>query len=268
MTPILRKKMISGQIQRAAEKILESSIVVAFTGAGVSVESGIPDFRNAESLWEGFDIATFDRVIDNIDAFEINAGRVWEFFQSAIAIIEKAKPNPCHTAMRRMAEFGKLAAVVTQNVDGLHEAAGSENVIEVHGNIRNLHCDRCQTYQNWHEVRNEEITPKCSCGRVLKPDVPLFGEEIDFEAFSAARVLAMYADTLLIVGAHGSVAPVNRIPIIAKDNGAFIIEVNREKSRYTDLITDLFLMGSAAETLPKVVYRLEKALSRNDKQVY
>ena len=245
------------EMREAANVISQSQVVIGFTGAGVSVESGIPDFRNAEGFWEGFNLETFEKEIDNREMFEKYPAKVWRFFQQAISLMEQAKPNDCHNAMGRLGELGRLAAIITQNVDGLHQAAGSIYVIELHGNIKKLHCPKCKTRYDWQEVRNTKIPPLCACGSALKPDVPLFGEEINLESFSTSHMLAMNANVFLIVGAHGAVAPVNRIPLIAKEHGAFIIEVNKEKSLYTNRITDIFLQGRAAEVMPKLVHLVE-----------
>jgi NAD-dependent deacetylase len=248
-------------IEDAAEAIAEARIVIGFTGAGVSVESGIPDFRNAENFWEGFNLESFETEIDNREAFKNHPEKVWRFFQNAISVIEKASPNDCHNAMARLGKIGKMAAVITQNVDGLHQEAGSFNVIEIHGNIRQLHCPDCETCYDWHEVRNADI-PLCpSCESMLRPDVPLFGEEIKIESFATSRLLAVNTQVMVIVGAYGAVAPINKIPLIAKEHGALIIEINMGKSLYTDRITDIFLQGCASKVLPELAYRVEKFMT-------
>jgi NAD-dependent deacetylase len=254
---------MSHLIKDAAEAIARARVVIGFTGAGVSVESGIPDFRNAENFWEGFNLESFETEIDNREAFENQPDKVWRFFHKAISVMEKAKPNDCHNAMARLGTIGKMTAVITQNVDGLHQEAGSANVIEIHGNIRQLHCPDCEACYDWHEVRNADI-PLCpSCESMLRPDVPLFGEEIKIEPFSASRLLAVNTQVMVIVGAYGAVAPINKIPLIAKENGALIIEINMDKSLYTDRITDIFLQGRASIVLLELVCQVENFMTRD-----
>ncbi|MFC1856923.1 NAD-dependent deacetylase [Thermodesulfobacteriota bacterium] len=239
-------------LQDAAKVLAESRIVIGFTGAGISVESGIPDFRTKGNFWEGFDPATFEKEIDNKEVFDQNPGKVWQFFSRALQVIERAEPNDAHKAMAWLGCLGRMSAIITQNVDELHQQAGSENVIEIHGSLMRLQCLQCGVRYSWEEVRDGRIPPCCRCGTVLKPEVPLFGDEVNLVAFSASRTLAMNAQTIVLVGTHGNVAPVNRIPLEAKEYGATIVEINREKSRYTDRITDYFLQGKADEILPEL----------------
>ena len=255
-------------LQDAAKAIAGARVVIAFTGAGISTESGIPDFRTMGQFWEGFDPATFEVEIDNREAFEKNPEKVWRFFSQAIWAMEQAQPNEGHKALARLGQLGRLAAIITQNVEGLHQKAGSENVIEFHGNILRLHCLRCEAKVDWSEVRDKEIPPRCAkCGYVLKPEVPLFGDEVNVEAFSAAQVLAMNAQVMLVAGAHGAIAPVNRIPLVAKEYGAILVEVNREKTLYTDKFTDYFLQGKTGEVLPLLVQEVEQILSRQTSSI-
>ena len=245
-------------LKDAAKAIADARVVIGFTGAGISTESGIPDFRTMGEFWEGFDPATFEVEIDNREAFEKNPEKVWAFFSQAIGVMEQAQPNEGHKALARLGELGRMAAIITQNVEGLHQKAGSENVIEFHGNILKLHCLRCDAKVDWSEVRDKEIPPRCRCGYVLKPGVPLFGDEVNVEAFSASQVLAMNAQVMLVAGAHGAIAPVNRIPLFAKEYGAILVEVNRDKTLYTDKYTDYFLQGKTGEVLPLLVREVEQ----------
>ena len=251
---------MSEVIQKAAKAIAESRVVIGFTGAGISTESGIPDFRTMGQFWERFDPATFEVEIDSREAFETNPGKVWGFFSQALGLMEQVEPSRGHKALGRLGKLRRMAAVITQNVDGLHQAAGSENVIEFHGNIRHLHCLKCQARYRWDDMKEGPIPPHCSCGYVLKPEVPLFGDQVNLEAASASEVLAVNAQVMLVACTHGDIAPVNRIPLVAKEHGAVIVEVNKETSLYTDRITDYFLQGSAGEVLPALVQEVETIL--------
>lgn len=184
---------MSNLIKQAAEVIARSRVVIGYTGAGISTESGIPDFRTMGEFWEGFDPATFEVEIDSREAFEENPEKVWRFFSQALGLMEQVEPNRGHRALARLGRLGRMTAIVTQNVDGLHQAAGSENVIEFHGNMRLLHCLKCRARYRWDEVKEGPIPPPCRCGYVLKPMIPLFGDHVDLEAASASEVLAANA---------------------------------------------------------------------------
>ena len=251
---------MSEVIRNAAKAIAESRVVIGYTGAGISTESGIPDFRTMGRFWEGFDPATFEKEIDSREAFEKDPNKVWAFFAQAIGRMEQVEPNRGHRALARLGELGRMAAIITQNVDGLHQAAGSEHVIEFHGNVRRLHCLKCEARYRWEEIKAEGIPPHCRCGYVLKPQVPLFGDRVDPEAAGASEVLAANAQLMLVACTHGDIAPVNRIPLVAKEYGAVIVEVNKQKSLYTDRITDYFLQGQAGEVLTELVHKVEAIL--------
>jgi NAD-dependent deacetylase len=251
---------MSQVIQKAAKAIAEARVVIGFTGAGISTESGIPDFRTMGQFWDAFDPATFEVEIDNREAFETNPGRVWGFFSQALRLMEQVESSGGHRALARLGKLRRMAAVITQNVDGLHQAAGSENVIEFHGNIRQLHCLKCQARYRWDDVKEGPIPPHCLCGYVLKPEVPLFGDQVNLEAASTSEVLAANAQVMLVACTHGDIAPVNRIPPVAKEHGAVIVEANKEASLYTERITDYFLQGSAGEVLPTLVQDVEAIL--------
>ncbi len=252
---------MSNLIEQAAKAIADSRVVIGYTGAGISTESGIPDFRTMGEFWEGFDPATFEVEIDSREAFEENPEKVWRFFSQALGLMEQVKPNRGHKALARLGELGRMAAIITQNVDSLHQAAGSQNVIEFHGNMRQLHCLKCGARCGWDDVKGERIPPACRCGYVLKPEVPLFGDHVNLEAASASEVLAANAQVMVVACTHGDIAPVNRVPLIAKEYGALIVEVNRAKSLYTDRITDYFLQGEAGEVLPALVREVEGFLA-------
>jgi NAD-dependent deacetylase len=247
-------------LKKAAQAIAESRVVVGFTGAGISTESGIPDFRTMGQFWEGFDPATFEKEIDSREAFEKNPEKVWGFFSQALGLMEQVEPNEGHKALARLGQLGRMTAIITQNVDSLHQAAGSENVIEFHGNMRQLHCLKCGDCYSWDEIKGGEIPPSCRCGYVLKPQVPLFGDQVNLEAASASEVLAANAQVMLVACTYGDIAPVNRMPLVAKEYGAVIVEVNREKSLYTDRITDYFLQGQAGEVLPALAQEVGQIL--------
>ena len=234
--------------EQAADIIIGSKVTLALTGAGISVESGIPDFRSAAGLWSRYDPAEYA----TISAFRANPEKVWEMLLEMDEIVGQAKPNKAHLALGELETMGLLDCVITQNVDNLHQAGGSKNVIEYHGNSSTLSCLSCGKRYAAEEKRGER-PPRCACQNVLKPDVIFFGEAIPQKAMSRSFEFASSAQALLVVGTSAVVSPVNIIPSIAKRNGAKIIEVNKERTHLTDTLTDIFFQGSAGEIMPQIV---------------
>ena len=241
-------KGMDSLMERAANRLLDAHLAVALTGAGISVESHIPDFRSAGGLWSRFNPDEYA----TIEAFRADPERVWNMFRELDAIIARAKPNRAHLGLGELERMGCLHYVITQNVDNLHQAGGSGNVIEYHGNSSTLSCLWCGTTYPVAEKR-EEYVPRCRCGKVLKPDVILFGEIIPEEALELSFELASSADTLMVVGTSAVVSPVNTIPSIAKHNGATVIEINTERTHLSNTVTDIFLQGGAGAVVSELV---------------
>ena len=241
------------KVAKAARWIVESTNAVALTGAGISVESGIPDFRGNDGLWTRYDPAEYA----TIDAFRRNPGKVWRMLREVDDLCVKARPNPAHSALAGMERSGHIKAVITQNIDGLHQEAGSTRVIEFHGNGRWLVCQKCSTRYPREKVTVEELPPRCGCDGVLKPDVVLFGEPIPYEAVVRAHEELKRCDVMLIVGTSGLVSPAADIPYSARSRGARIVEVNLEPTPYTNTISDLFFPASAS----RVLAGIEKVVS-------
>jgi len=235
-------------VEQAAGVIIESRMTVALTGAGISVESGIPDFRSAGGLWSKYDPAEYA----TISAFRANPKKVWKMLWEMGEVVGQARPNKAHLAMGELESIGLLHCIITQNVDNLHQAGGSRNVIEYHGNSSTLSCLWCGKRYRVEEKRDEN-PPRCECQNVLKPDVIFFGEAIPEDAMRRSFEFASSAQALLVVGTSAVVSPVNTIPSIAKRNGAKIIEINKERTHLTDSLTDIFFQGSAGEIMPQIV---------------
>jgi NAD-dependent deacetylase len=240
-------------IAKAAQAIYDSRLTLALTGAGISVESGIPDFRSATGLWAKYDPSEYA----TIQAFRLNPEKIWDMLRDMDQLIVGARPNPAHLAMGEMERIGFLHHIITQNVDNLHQAGGAGNVIEYHGNSSTLSCLWCGKKYGAEEKRSEPI-PRCACGKVLKPDVVFFGEAIPPRALDHSFQLASSAEALLIVGTSAAVSPANTIPSIAKSRGAILIEANMERTHLTSSITDIFLEGRAGETIPALVAELKR----------
>jgi NAD-dependent deacetylase len=234
--------------QRLAELIRDRQPCVALTGAGVSTESGIPDFRSAGGIWAQYD----PMEVASIDGFRADPERVWEFYARRLSLLADVEPNDAHRALARLEELGLLEAVITQNVDGLHQRAGSREVVEVHGSIRGAVCPRCRTPVGIERVRELLPLPLCECGEILKPGVVMFGELLPVAAFERATELARRARLLLVVGSSLEVYPVAGLPLDTLAAGGAVAIVNREPTPL-DARAELVLAGSAGELLRAAV---------------
>lgn len=242
-----------GDAFAAARMIVHGRRTLALTGAGVSVASGVPDFRGSSGLWQQFNPATYA----TIDAFVSDPDRVWEMFRAVGRLVVEATPNPAHVALAALERMGLLRAIVTQNIDGLHQLAGSKHVIEYHGGIGRLHCLGCGSdYPAKRPANVPGRAPRCSCGNALKPTIVLFGEQLPFDAVEEAERLAREADLLLSIGTSVAVAPASELPLLAKRAGAQVIEFNLTATELTPRGTDLLVEGPAEQTLPAVVSAL------------
>lgn len=223
---------------RAAER------VTVLTGAGVSAESGIPTFRGAGGVWEKYD---FTRLATP-EGFREDPRLVWEWYQQRQIEISKAKPNPAHLTIADMEKRYPSFTVVTQNIDGMHRRAGNRNVVELHGNIWRMRCPRDNTLVDLDSPVSE-IPPLCQCGSIMRPDVVWFGEPLPHDALEAASRAAAESDAMLVVGTSAVVYPAAALPVIAKNSGSLVVEVNVEPTDVTGY-ADLLLQGRAGEVLP------------------
>jgi NAD-dependent deacetylase len=235
-----------------AELIRKSTKALAITGAGISVESGIPDFRSPGGLWSRYDIFEYATIM----AFEKDPAKVWVMLKEMDELLVKARPNPAHYALAELERRGHLLGIVTQNVDNLHQEAGSQNVVEYHGNAHRFVCLQCKGV--WpREALDFEKTPLyCYCGGLIKPDVIFFGEDIPEGAMFKANAWALSCDLMLLIGTSMEVAPANVLPQVAKNQGAIIVENNLEHTRLTRFLVDYFLPGPAGEVWPRVMENL------------
>lgn len=235
-----------------ANKILSASSAIAcLTGAGVSAESGVPTFRDAlTGLWSTFD----PQQLASQDGFAQDPGTVWRWYMARLAGVEKATPNPGHFALAELARRSPDFVLITQNVDDLHERAGSRDVIHLHGNIARFHCNRCGRMHNLQaEDRSASLPPYCTlCGGYVRPSVVWFGENLPEDALVAAVDGATACDLLLVVGTSGMVYPASQLPQIAKRARARVIEVNPEPGPLSSL-ADICLRGPSGEILPRLL---------------
>jgi NAD-dependent deacetylase len=222
--------------------------VVVLTGAGISAESGVHTFRGENGLWKKFrpqELATFD-------AFMANPQLVWEWYEYRRKILEEIKPNPAHLALAEFQNYFEKFDLVTQNVDGLHQQAGSKNVVELHGNIKRNKCIRCGAKSETLEKTIQGVPPKCACGGNIRPDVVWFGEMLPQDALNHAFQVSSGCDLFFSVGTSAVVHPAASLPLIAKRNGAYVVEANIESTEISHLI-DESLIGKAGEIMPLLV---------------
>ncbi|MFB5623250.1 MAG: NAD-dependent deacetylase, partial [Nitrosarchaeum sp.] len=228
------------------EKIKNSKKIVFVTGAGISQESGIPTFRGKDGLWRKHDAMK----LATIDAFYDNPKLVWEWYNERIKNIFAAEPNLGHKIIAELENFVKVV-VLTQNIDGLHQRAGSTEVVELHGSIVKIKCTVCN-FKN--EILSEfiNVPPLCKCGNILRPDVVWFGEYLPQDVWQQAIIHASKCDVMIIVGTSLVVSPANTLPIYAKQNNATLIEINPEKTIMSEDM-DLSIRNSSVIALPKLM---------------
>jgi NAD-dependent deacetylase len=234
-----------GALERLTALVERRRPCVVLTGAGISTESGVPDFRSAGGIWAEFDPLE----VATLDAFLAQPERVWEFYALRLRDLASVEPNDGHLALAELEERGWVEALVTQNVDGLHARAGSRNVVEVHGSLRTSSCLDCGTIVPMDEVAELLPLPRCpACGRVLKPDVVLFGELLPEAAMARALDLVAGAGVLLVVGSSLEVYPVAGLPLETLAHGGALAIVNRG-STGLDRHAAVTIDAGAGETL-------------------
>ena len=213
-----------------------SQYTVAFTGAGMSTESGLPDFRSSNGIWKQKDpgkIASTEALNNNVDEFI-------EFYRERVLGVTEFKPHRGHHILAEWEKKGILQSIITQNVDGFHQEAGSEKVAELHGTLKKLHCQSCGKEYSSSEYINKEYY--CNCGGLLRPSIILFGEMLPADAFEFAHEESMKAELFIVLGSSLTVTPANQFPLIAKENGAKLAIVNRDRTEF-DMYADIAING-------------------------
>lgn len=235
-------------VERLAELVRDRRPLVVLTGAGISTESGIPDFRSATGIWAQYD----PMEVAHIDAFRRDPARVWEFYGRRLDVVGEAEPNDGHRALAELEERGWLRAVITQNVDGLHARAGTRALVEVHGSLDEAVCIRCGARVGRAELAELLPLPACSeCGEILKPGVVMFGEYLPAAALARAEQLAAEARLLLVVGSSLEVYPVAGLPGETLGAGGALAIVNRGGTPW-DERAEVVVDAGAGETLRRL----------------
>ncbi len=246
------------KIVKIAEKIKEGGCNVVFTGAGISTESGIPDYRSQGGIWDRFRPVYFDEFMSSRDARR----EYWRRWVELYRGIVQAKANPAHRALARLHAMGLLDAVVTQNVDGLHQAAGlpDNSVIELHGNTRRIRCMSCREIHPVAEVQKRltdgDPAPECECGGYLKPDTISFGQAMPVAEVERSAALSQQSDFFMVVGSTLLVQPAAQMPFYAKNGGAFLAIVNLSETP-CDAMCDVLIRGKAGEILQAILKKIE-----------
>lgn len=246
--------MIMERVHRLIEALRQVRRLVVLTGAGMSTESGLPDFRSRDGLWRNYRPET----LASVDALLERPLLFYEFYRFRLELLEGVAPNPGHLALAELEKEGRLQCIVTQNVDGLHSEAGSRNVVEIHGSLRKARCHQCGR-PHPAEVLKKPVTslpeaPRCPCGGLIRPGVVLFGEMLPEEALAQAVDAVEASDALLVIGTSLQVHPAASLPRLALSRGARLWIVNLAPTPY-DAAADLVVRGKAAEVLSRVVQR-------------
>jgi NAD-dependent deacetylase len=235
-------------VAEAGQRLRTARRVVALTGAGISAESGVPTFRGPGGLWRQYrpeDLAT-------PEAFARDPQLVWEWYAWRRETIAPLRPNAAHDALALLEKRSPEFLLATQNVDGLHAAAGSRRIVELHGTIWRLRCTSCDHERDDRRVPLAEIPPRCDCGALLRPGVVWFGEALPEEAVTTAFEAAQAADVVLVIGTSSLVYPAAALPQAARAAGAFVVEINPEPTPLTPL-ADVSLRGTAVALVPAIV---------------
>ncbi|MBL4930476.1 NAD-dependent protein deacylase [Clostridium paridis] len=238
-------------IERLKEIIKDSNNIVFFGGAGVSTESGIPDFRSANGLFNQKLNRTFtpEQLVSH--TFFMRYPEEFFAFYKAKLIYQDAKPNDAHKALAKLEEMGKLKAVITQNIDGLHQMAGSKNVFELHGSVHRNYCMKCHSFYDADFIVNSKGVPTCTkCGGTVKPDVVLYEEGLDEDTINGAVSAIAKADTLIIGGTSLTVYPA--AGLIKYFNGKHLILINKTSTQY-DGAAEVVINEKIGETLKQVI---------------
>jgi NAD-dependent deacetylase len=261
--------MGNNHIQQVAEWILQSQRLVVFTGAGLSTESGIPDFRSPGGVWSRYNPADFD--FQNFLSQESSREKYWQMATEMYVAIRQARPNAAHLAIYELDRLGKLEVVITQNIDGLHEKAGhgADKIIELHGTALYVSCLNCGKRYNCDEIQ-ERIkkgikAPSCDdCQGPLKPATISFGQAMPERETREAYRRSAAADLFIVIGSSLVVQPAASLPLAAKRGGARLVIINRDPTPYDDL-ADLVLQGQAGRILPAILARVKEGIKEKGK---
>lgn len=247
MQGAIKVEILNGQLETLAKWWYELPYRVVFSGAGMSTESGLPDFRSPQGMWKKQD----PRLLASISALRSNTQEFYDFYRMRLANLQKAQPHNGHQVLGRLQKKRMLDAIITQNVDSLHQRAGASRVIELHGNLREAVCLKCKSIYP-SSILEETATPLCKeCQGLLKPGVILFGESLPYDALRQAEMESKRAKLFIVIGSSLEVSPANYFPELAKDCGAKLVFINMEPT-HMDPKADLIIREKAGNVLVEV----------------
>jgi NAD-dependent deacetylase len=246
-------------IVKIADRLNAGGKAVVFTGAGISTESGIPDYRSQGGIWDRYRPVYFDEFMSDGDARE----EYWRRWVTLYGGLLRAEPNPAHMAVAELCHGNLVDAVITQNVDGLHQASGisPEKIIELHGNTRRIRCMHCRkltpTEAVWKRLAEGDTAPECACGGYLKPDTVSFGQSMPTAEVEKATRLSRTCDFFMVVGSTLLVQPAAHMPFYARNNGAWLAVVNLSETPCDDMC-DVLIREAAGTVLPAIVEKVNR----------
>jgi NAD-dependent deacetylase len=237
-----------GLFERAVSALARARDVAVLTGAGVSRESGVHTFREKGGVWDTVDMER----MASLSGFTADPKKVWSWYMDRYKSLTEARPNPGHYALAELERKAPSFTLITQNIDGLHQEAGSVNVVELHGSIRRTRClEEGTVFESWPEP-GTELPPMCRCGGMLRPDVVWFGEALPEDALARAFEKARECDLMLVVGTSAVVQPAGLLPLEARQAGAFVIEINPERTAISSYV-DVSILEPSGSALPRLV---------------
>ena len=240
-----KKKKFSSTL---IDSLYSATRIAVLTGAGISAESGIPTFRGENGLWKTYRAEE----LANFDAFVRNPSLVWEWYNYRRKLISGFKPNPGHYALAEMEQMFNSFTLITQNIDGFHYQAGSRNILELHGNIMKSRCVSCGRVMSDVQCAHDAELPYCECGGLLRPDVVWFGESLPQRELRLAFDAAGSSDVFFSIGTSGMVQPAASLPLVAKRDGAYTVEINIEETVVSPQM-DETIIGPSGEVIPQLV---------------
>ena len=236
------------RVHSVRRALREAGRIAVLTGAGISAESGIPTFRGTNGLWRKYR----PEELASPSAFRRDPGLVWEWYDWRRGLVADTEPNPGHFALARLERSAADFTLITQNVDGLHDRAGSQNILKLHGDIWQVLCTGCSRRSRNTRVPLPELPPRCSCGGLLRPDIVWFGESLPQDVLQAAWSTSEAADVFMVIGTSALVQPAASLPLVAKESNACLIEINMEETALSPH-ADISLHGAAGELLPLLI---------------
>lgn len=242
-------------IESAAASLIEARYAIALTGAGISVESGIPPFRGKGGLWEKFDPMEFA----HIDAFMRDPAKVWQVLISEMkTVVDRARPNDAHLGLAELERMGIIKGIITQNVDGLHQMAGNRSVVEFHGSFAWQRCLDCNGRLETAAVSLKQMPPLCACGGIYRPECIFFGEMIPPQDLFRSKQMAAACDVMLVMGTSAEVQPAAYMPVIARRNGAKVIEINPSRTLLSREVSNYLIQGPAGAIMRELLAAVQR----------